>query len=107
MGKRIDEETIRRINEVYAEVGVKSKTAQIVGVSPSTVSKYLIPGFKTEVKEEVHYEFDKIVPGCKGFLEKIAAPAQVGDRIRLFCELCMMSKDEWNEMEEMQKEILI
>ena len=53
MARRISEETIIQINEVYLECGVKSKTAQIVGVSPSTVTKYLIPNelTKDECKE--------------------------------------------------------
>lgn len=106
MGKRIDEDTIRRINEVYYEVGVKTKTAQIVGVSVASVNKYLIPNFKPEPKEEIHYTFEGEVPGCKDFMEKIVAPAQ-GNSISEFCRLCMITEDEWDEMNELQRKIFI
>ncbi len=41
MAKRISDETIEQIQILYKELGVKSQVAKKLGISASTVSKYL------------------------------------------------------------------
>lgn len=48
MAKRITDEQIEQINKVYLDCGTYSGTAKIVGVSPSTVKKYIIPDYSEE-----------------------------------------------------------
>lgn len=108
MGKRITDEQIIQINEVYLECGVKSKTAQIVGVSASTVSKYLIPGYVSQKKVE-KVEFTKPIPGVEVFIDQIKATS---DKINCspvaaFCEVCKVTPEEWADLKELQKGIMI
>lgn len=42
---KITNEIIIKINELYLELGVKTKVAKVIGCSPSTVTKYLIKDF--------------------------------------------------------------
>lgn len=109
MGRRIDDETIIRINEVYLECGVKSRTAQIVGVSPSTVTKYLIPDYKSRREvNEAPVIFEGTCAGVDNFIEKIKEAAQNDmTTMEAFCEFCKMTQDEWDEMEEIQKGIIL
>ena len=48
LAKRITDEQIEQINKVYLDCGTYSGTAKIVGVSPSTVKKYIIPDYSEE-----------------------------------------------------------
>ena len=48
MAKRITDEQIEQINKVYLDCGTYSGTAKIVGVSPSSVKKYIIPDYSEE-----------------------------------------------------------
>ena len=45
MAKKITDEQIELINEVYFQCKVKTQTAKIVGVSVASVTKYLIDGY--------------------------------------------------------------
>jgi hypothetical protein len=42
---KITNDIIIKINELYLELGVKTKVAKAIGCSPSTVTKYLIKDF--------------------------------------------------------------
>lgn len=46
MAKRVTEEDIKIINEVYLACGTYSKTAEITRHSASTVKKYILPDYK-------------------------------------------------------------
>lgn len=50
MAKRITEEMKIKINELYLELGVQKKVAEVLGISTSSVSKYLIPNYKKKRK---------------------------------------------------------
>lgn len=108
MGRKIDDATIIKINEVYFECGVKSKTAQIVGVSPSTVTKYLIPGYKSQRQAAAPVEFKGELAGIQPFAEAIITGVQKGQTAaEAFCENCCLSEEEWAEMNEIQKGVMI
>ena len=47
---KITNEIIIKINELYLELGVKTKVAKAIGCSPSTVTKYIIQDF-TPIKD--------------------------------------------------------
>ena len=40
-----------KINELYLELGVQKKVAEVLGISASSVSKYLIPNYKRNDKK--------------------------------------------------------
>lgn len=109
MGRRITEEQIIQINKVYLECGVKSKTAQIVGVSPSTVTKYLIPGFTIEPEEEIPVNFDKPIYGAEVLINKIKEEKDRSNLeiSKIFCNLCMPTKEEWEAVNKIQEGINI
>lgn len=108
MGKRITDEQIIQINEVFLECGVKSRTAQIVGVSASTVTKYLIPGYVSQ-KQCVIKKFNKPIPGVQVFINQIKEKSNNTNCgfAKALCEICKVSNEEWEELKEIQKGIMI
>lgn len=42
---KITDEVIEQINELYCELKVKSHVAKALGISASTVSKYIVPNY--------------------------------------------------------------
>ena len=97
MAIKIAEEQIIKINELYLEIGVKSKVAKLVGCSPATVTKYIIPNYVPQ-NEIVKEEFDMDIPQLN--LDLFKGVDNWGD-------LCVLSKEEENECDELRKEILI
>ena len=98
---KITDEIKIQINELYLELGVKKRVAEIVGCSPSTVSKYIIEGYVSQKDKEPVPEFDE---------SKITGPAALLERINSwqeFADACMLTDEEWAEMREIQKEVMI
>ena len=98
---KITDEIKIQINELYLELGVKKRVAEIVGCSPSTVSKYIIEGYVSQKDREPVPEFDE---------SKITGPAALLERINSwqeFADACMLTDEEWAEMREIQKEVMI
>lgn len=96
---RITEEQIIQINEVYAECGVKSRTAKIVGVSVASVNKYLIKNYVPKANRKT-FTFDAVPPGINSLLSKVN---ESEDKLKTFWESCLLSEEEWNKMKEIQK----
>ena len=100
MANRITEEQKLEINKLYYEIGVKSRVAKIMGISASSVSKYIIPGWKPEEERSVQ-KFEGEVPGPKAFIEGFLA---AGNKQDYFWNARLLSEEEWTELEVMQKE---
>lgn len=98
---KITDEIKIQINELYLELGVKKKVADIVGCSPATVSKYIIESYVSQKDREPAPEFDE---------SKIAGPAALLDMVNSwqeFADACMLTAEEWAEMKEIQKGVMI
>lgn len=98
---KITDEIKIQINELYLELGVKKRVAEIIGCSPSTVSKYIIEGYVSQKDKEPIPEFDE---------SKIIGPAALLETINSwqeFADACMLSAEEWAEMREIQKGVMI
>lgn len=100
---KITPEIAEQINELYLEIGVKKRVAEIIGCSPSTVSKYIVPNYVSK-KERKMYTFEGYVGGSEWLIDIFKTFNDPGARL---CELCMLGKNEWEEMLELQKEIFI
>ena len=104
MAARITPEKIEMINELYAQCGVKKRVAEALGISPSTVSKYIIAGYIPKDKREI-ITFDKQPLGCEKFAKYIKesglSPAKA------FAEGCVLTLEEKEELKILQKEIMI
>lgn len=94
MAPRTSPETIEKINELYAVLGVKSKVAKELGISPATVTKYLIPNYVPKAAVDIP-AFDKPID--------LDITMFKGDLFKL----CELSEEEWKDLKELQKEILI
>lgn len=94
MAKRITEEMKVQINELYIEYGVKKRVAEILSISPSTVSKYIIPNYKSQ--KETKIEFSTPPRGCRAFIKNIQETN--------FCDACGLTEEEQNELKQFQKE---
>lgn len=98
---KITDEIKIRINELYLELGVKKRVAEIIGCSPSTVSKYIIEGYVSQKDREPVPEFDE---------SKITGPAALLEKVNSwqeFADACMLTAEEWAEMREIQKGVMI
>ena len=97
MAKKTSPEMIEKINELYAILGVKSQVAKELGIAASTVTKYLIPDYKpTGMKSAT--KFNKPIDLNLDLF--INAKDELGS-------LCALSEEEWADLKELQKEILI
>ena len=94
---KITDEVIEQINELYLECKVKAQVARIVGCSPATVSKYIIPGYVSRANQIALPPFDK---------SKIVGPKAYTSYQELM-DNCMLSEEEWAAMKEIQKEVLV
>lgn len=100
---KITPEIAEQINDLYLEIGVKKRVAEIIGCSPSTVSKYIIPNYVSK-KERKSYTFEGYVGDSAWLIDIFKMFDNPGARL---CELCMLGENEWEEMRELQKEIFI
>lgn len=109
MGKSISEEKIIEINEVYLQCKVKSQTAKIVGVSPATVTKYLIPNYSSQKDNNEKVEFNEEIAGAQNFINGIReiVSSKNYTPIKAFCKICELSSEEQKEIKEIQKGIMI
>ena len=71
MAKAVGQETIIKINDLYLKIGTYAGVSRALGGSPSptTVKKYIIPGYKKEVRvladKKTISELDlKMFDGC-------------------------------------------
>lgn len=100
---KITPEIATRINELYLKVGVKKKVAEIIGCSPSTVSKYIIPNYVSKESRST-YTFDKPIGNADKILDIFDTFDNAGQRL---CEYCMLSNDEWEDLKSLQGEIMV
>lgn len=92
MAGRITEEQKELINELYAEIGVKSQVAKIVGCSPSTVTRYLIEGYVPKT-DRVKIVFEGKPTGCDELIKNFSI------------EALSLSDEERADLEVLKKEI--
>lgn len=87
MGRKITDEIIEQINELYLKIGVKSRVAKELGISASTVSKYIQEGYIGKAERTVS-KFDKepillteekikTIPNFKEFLTNLTSEEKV------------------------------
>lgn len=94
--QRVQNSDIIAMNERYAECKNKSQVARELGFSPSTVAKYLIPGY-VKMADKVIIKLDPSMVG---------APSPKLLETDNFGSLCPFSDEEENEMKEFWKELL-
>lgn len=90
---KITNDIIIKINELYLELGVKTKVAKVIGCSPSTVTKYLIK------------DFVPIKDICTAETKTITLPPKaIIDWDNISCEL---TEQENLELEDIKKKIVL
>lgn len=95
MANRITEEQKELINELYAELGVKKRVAEIIGCSPSTVTKYIIEGYVPKANR-IKIVFEGTPAGCDELIKDFG---EIG--ISIFS----LSDKERTDLESLKKEI--
>lgn len=96
MAKKTPEE-IKAMVDLYTEIGVYSTVAKRLGVSASTVSKYVKEAKNMELATKpVDNPFNKELTNIKD----IPFPTD-------WQGLLILSSDEWNDLKELQKEITV
>ena len=98
---KITDEIKEQINELYCELGVKSHVAKALGISASTVSKYIVPNYicKADRVVEVFGGRPSVIS-----IDKIASFDGAADIGYFFTH---MTEDEQEDMKKLQKEIFI
>ena len=98
---KITDEVIEQINELYCELKVKSHVAKALGISASTVSKYIVPNYvrKADRIMEVFNGRPRVIS-----MDKIASFDGAAD---LGYFLTHLTEDEKKDIEQLQKEIFI
>lgn len=92
MATRITQEDILKINKLYKELGVYAQVARALGISASTVKRYVDPNF-TEPKEKKRYsgEIKDLDP--------------VPFRTRDWGHLCVLTDEELEGIHELWEEL--
>lgn len=93
----ISEEVKVQINELYAEIGVKSRVAKMLGISPASVTKYLIPNYIPIAKRNIK-TFDGELAGPQEFIARLLEDSEYFQTCKL------LTKEEEEELRIMQKE---
>lgn len=101
-------EKIEEINRRYYECGVKAQVAREMGCSPSTVARYITPGWKPTVVvaneiEDILERKDINPTGMGDFVLYVAA---ADNPVIAFCEFCKLSNDEWADMAAIQQKLV-
>ena len=104
MAARITPEKIEQINELYLKLKVKKRVAEEMGISPSTVSKYIIPGYVAQSERKIE-DFTVPPPGCGKLLDYIKNSEFAAGRA--FAEYCNLSTEEWEDLKVLQKEVIV
>ena len=99
---KITPDIIEQINELYLEIKVKKRVAEKLGISASTVSKYIDPAYVPKA-ERVKIEFDVAPPGCGDFIQFIGGAATRKEKFEKFCEYCELSEEEVGELKNFTK----
>lgn len=95
MAKKTEEE-IKAMVDLYNKLGVYSKVAKELGVSPATVSKYVKEAKNLKLAVESAVPFNMVVSE----IDEIPFPTD-------WKKLIELSKEEWEELKELQKEIVL
>lgn len=97
MATKVTPEMIEEINELYVELGVKAQVARKVGVSASTVSKYIIPNYIPKKDRIISISRSEPTMDFKDFMGKVG---EMGN-------MCVLSEEERLDLIELQKEVMI
>lgn len=95
----VTQEMIKEINELYTEIKTYAGVARKIGIAPTTVKKYVIPGYTSE-KEITKIIFDKSKLSEEIDYSLFKNKDNWGD-------LCVLSDDERKEIKELWKELLM
>ena len=97
MATKVTPEMIEEINELYIQLGVKAQVARQVGVSASTVSKYIIPNYIPKSNRVISKCDIEPTYDFKMFMGTIGSMGN----------MCELSEEEWADLKELQKEVMV
>lgn len=90
----------KEINELYAEIGTYAGVARQMGISPTTVKRYVIPNYTPEKDvARVSCDIDK----CRRIIELSHLTKEDFENKNILC----LTDDEKKDIEELWKELCI
>lgn len=99
MARKVTNDDIRLMNEIYYKCHNYAETGRQTGWSGSTVKRYIDPNFTPVIETDIRrFDIDKDLPADFG--------AQFSN-IENWGELCVLSDDEIVEMTQLWKEIAV
>jgi predicted transcriptional regulator len=104
MAGRITEEQKELINELYAQIGVKTRVAEMVGCSVASVSKYLIPNYVPKA-DRVKIVFEGEPIGCEEMIERLTELREKWGKDEGMIKMFSLSSEEQTDLESLRKEI--
>lgn len=100
---RVTEEMKVQINELYLQLGVKSHVAKQLGISSSTVTKYLIPNY-VSIKNQQQITCAATPAGADDFVNSVFKDKNYKHN---FINLTQLTADEVEELKNFQKEFVV
>lgn len=95
----VTQEMTKEINELYLQIGTYAGVARKIGIAPTTVKKYIIPGYTSEKKiRKIIFDKSKLSQEVDYSLFK---------NKDTWGDLCVLSNDEKEEIKELWKELLM
>lgn len=104
MANRITEEQKELINELYAQIGVKTRVAEMVGCSVASVNKYLIPNYVPKA-DRVKIVFEGEPIGCEEMIKRFYDLTEKWGKGEGMIKLFSLTPEEQADLEVLRKEI--
>lgn len=99
---RISEDMKVQINELYLKLGVKSQVAKELGISPASVTRYLIPNYKP-ASQQRKLPCAAAPKNASKFIDEVFGG---GDYEENFIRLTMLTEDEKKELDTLREEYI-
>lgn len=92
----VTQDDIKNFNELYIRLKTYAAVSRATGFAPSTVKKYIIPNYEIVDKKTIKVE-DIVVPNVLEFQNNFF--------LKDWNSLCLLSKEEFEEIKELWKEL--
>lgn len=98
---KITKEKVKEINDLYYVLGVKAQVARELGISASTVAKYIVEGYvPEEMIEREEVDLEEVRKRIEEFVLDLSENSTTANGL-------VMSEQEVEEIEELWKELSI
>ncbi len=108
MAKRITDEQKLKINQMFYDGMAKAAIARELGISSASVTRYIEDGWTPPeiLSQNMEKKVSAKIIEPKGKFEFLKALSIADNVEKAFCDFCILTKEEWEQMAELQQELI-